>query len=77
MSYNREVNNLKIQTQKLKIAMARACMNANDLQKAAGMPRPTLNNAISGRGVSPKIAGRIAHALGIDVTELVEVPDGD
>ena len=68
---------LKIQRSKLEIAMARACMNADDLRKAAEMPRPTLNNAISGRGVSPKTAGRIAHALGIDVMELVEVRDSD
>ena len=68
---------MKIQRQKLEIAMAQACMNADDLRKAAEMPRPTLNNAISGRGVSPKTAGRIAHALGIDVTELVEVCDSD
>ena len=52
-------------------------MNADDLRKAAEMPRPTLNNAISGRGVSPKTAGRIAHALVIDVMELVEVRDSD
>lgn len=68
-----EVNYLKIHRQKLEIAMARACMNAEDLSKAAEMPWPTLNNAISGRGVSPKTAGRIARALAVDVSEILEV----
>lgn len=68
---------MKIQRQKLEIAMARACMSTDDLRKAAEMPRPTLNNAISGRGVSPKTAGRIAKSLGIDVTELLETEDTD
>ena len=66
---------MKIQRQKLEIAMARACMNTDDLRKAAEMPRPTLNNAISGRGISPKTAGRIAKALKVDVSEILEVRD--
>ena len=38
---------MKIHREKLKIAMARACMSTEELQKAAEMPRPTINNAIS------------------------------
>ena len=63
---------VKVSKNKLEIAMARACMNTKDLQEAAGMPRPTINNAISGRGVSPVTVGRIAAALGVDVTEIIE-----
>lgn len=47
-------------------------MNTDDLRKAADMPRPTLNNAITGRGVSPKTAGRIARALNCDVADLMQ-----
>lgn len=38
---------MKIHREKLKIAMARACMSTEELQKAAEMPRPTINNAIT------------------------------
>ena len=52
--------------------MANACMNSEDLQKAADMPRPTLNNAISGKSVRPGTIGKIAKALGCNVTEILE-----
>lgn len=52
--------------------MAVACMNTEDLQKSSKMPRPTLNNVISGRNVRPGTIGRVAKALGVDVTEIIE-----
>lgn len=57
---------------KLELSMARACMNTDDLQKISKIPRPTLNNAITGRSVRPATVGKIAKALGVDVTELLE-----
>lgn len=57
---------------KLSVAMARACLNTYDLAKEANMPIPTVNNVISGRSVKPATIGRIARALGVDVTELIE-----
>lgn len=56
---------------KLEIAMARACMNTEDLQKAANMPRPTLNNIIAGRNIRPGTIGKVAKALQVDVTEIL------
>lgn len=47
-------------------------MNTEDVQKATELPRPTLNNVISGRNVRPGTIGRVAKALGIDVTEILE-----
>lgn len=52
--------------------MAMACMNTEDVQKASEMPRPTLNNVISGRNVRPGTIGRVAKALGVEVTEIIE-----
>ena len=52
--------------------MAMACMNTEDLQKACNMPRPTLNNVISGRNVRPGTIGRVAKALSVCVTEITE-----
>lgn len=43
-----------------------------DLQKVADMPRPTLNNIISGKSVRPRIFGKVARTLGVDVTEILE-----
>ncbi len=52
--------------------MAGACMNTEDLQKTSNMPRPTINNVISGRNVRPGTIGRVAKALGVNVTEIIE-----
>ena len=56
----------------LKIAMARACMNTEELAKTAEMPKPTVNKVIAGRSVLPGTLGKIARALGVDVTEIME-----
>ena len=60
-----------VDRKKLELAMARACMNSADLPAAAGLPRPTVQNAIVGKSVRPATAGRIARALGVDVTEIL------
>lgn len=56
---------------KLEIAMARRCMNTGALQKATNMPRPTINNVLSGRSVSPATLGKVAKALKVDVVEIL------
>lgn len=62
---------MKADRTKLDLAMARACMNTEDLQKAADMPRPTLNNILTGRNVRPGTFGKVCKALNIDVTEIL------
>ena len=56
---------MKANRNKLELAMAKACMSTAELQKAAEMPRPTLNNVISGKSAKPATIGRIARALGV------------
>lgn len=63
---------IKANRRKLKIAMAKACMDTKDLHAATGMPRPTVDAVITGRSVRPGTLGRIAKALGVDVTEILE-----
>lgn len=63
---------MKVNRQKLKLAMARACMNSRELTEAAQLPRPTVNNVIVGKSVRPGTMGRIARALGVDVAEILE-----
>ena len=66
-----EVKERVVDRKKLELAMARACMNSADLPAAAGLPRPTVNNAIVGKSVRPGTLGRIAKALGVDPAELL------
>lgn len=61
---------MKIDRRKYMIARARACMGQKELE-AAGIPKGTLCRALS-QNVKPETAGRIAKALGVDVTEIIE-----
>lgn len=63
---------MKADTDKLRLAMARACMNPQDLAKAAEMPPQTVNGVLRGRSVRPATLGRIAKALGADPSELLK-----
>lgn len=63
---------MKVDRRKLELAMARAHMDTRDVVEKAEIPRPTFNNAIVGRGSRPSTIGRIATALGVDVTEILE-----
>ncbi|WP_244095668.1 helix-turn-helix domain-containing protein [Enterocloster clostridioformis] len=63
---------MRANQKKLQIAMAQACMNTEDVQKVSELPRPTLNNVITGRNVRPGTLGRVAKALGCKVTEILE-----
>lgn len=63
---------MKADTSKLRLAMARSCMNPQDLAKAAEMPPQTVNGVLRGRSVRPATLGRIARALGVDVVEIMK-----
>ena len=66
---------MKVNRQKLYLAMARACMDSADLPEAAQLPKPTVYNVITGRSVRPGTLGKIAKALGVDPAEIVEMED--
>ncbi|MFR8382745.1 MAG: hypothetical protein ACLVB3_09180 [Clostridium sp.] len=61
---------MKIDREKYLIARANACMGTKELV-AAGIPRGTLAGILRGE-VRPETAGRIAKALGVAVTEIIE-----
>jgi len=63
---------MKVNRKKLQLAMANACLNSEDLAVKAELPRPTLNNAITGRSVRPATIGKIAKALGVPVEQIIE-----
>ena len=63
---------MKISKMKLEIAMARLKMNRDDLVKKTGMPAPTVYNVYSRGSCKPATAGRLAEALNVDITEILE-----
>lgn len=63
---------MKANRPKLTLAMSRALMNPQDLAKAAGLPPQTVNGVIRGRGVRPATLGKVAKALGVDPSEIIE-----
>ena len=63
---------MKANRTNFEIALAKSCLTPQDLAKAADMPRPTLNNVISGRNVRPATLGRVARALGVPIEQIME-----
>lgn len=63
---------MKANKTKVEIAMARMGFNLCELVAAAEMPYPTVKNVVYGRSVTPKSVGKVAKALGVDVTEILE-----
>jgi len=63
---------MKANRNKLRLAMARACMNPQDLAKAAEMPQQTVNGVLRGRSVRPATLGRIAKVLNVDPVDILE-----
>lgn len=66
---------MKINRKKLKLAMARSCMNSSDLPIASGLPYATIKNAIVGKSIRPGTLGKIAKALNVDPAEIIEQED--
>ena len=68
---------MKIDKEKLDIIMAKTHMYIKEICEAAGLPAETFKQARSGaRNPKPKTIGRIAAALGVDVTEIIKTAEG-
>lgn len=64
---------MKIDRKKLELAMARRCLNANALSKAAGVSTGALSRIMnSARPVRTATVGNLANALGVDPVEIIE-----
>ncbi|MDO4333061.1 MAG: helix-turn-helix domain-containing protein [Eubacteriales bacterium] len=64
---------MKIDKQKLQIAMANACVVSKDLQKKSTLPRGTYLNVVTGKSVRPATIGKIAKALNVRVEDLIQM----
>lgn len=65
---------MKLNESRIRIAMARACMNQGDIV-AAGFSKETLRNAMTGKNIKPKTAGRLAKILDVDVLEIIKTEE--
>lgn len=63
---------MKISKSKLNIALARKQWNQRDLRDNAIVSAQTILNLNKGKSVMPATVGKIATALGVDVTEIIE-----
>ena len=60
---------VKIDIRKLDMLLAQRCMNARNLRN--GTSPQTITRIRQGADVRPATAGRIAHALGVNVSEIL------
>ena len=72
MLKNKRGEKKEISRQKINIAMARKQWTVADLAEAYGVSRARINVILNQRSVSVVSAGRLAAALGVDVTEILE-----
>ena len=56
---------------KFDLARAKTCKGLKELE-AEGIARGTLIRAMSGQNMKPETIGRIARALSVDVTQIIE-----
>lgn len=63
---------MKINREKINIELARKKMTVAALADAYGVSRARMNVILNQREVSTVSAGRLADALGVDVTEIIE-----
>ena len=64
---------MRLDPMKLEIIMAKKCFSMKELKKCSGVGGPTIPLMLRGRrNCRPATIGRIAAALGVDVTELLQ-----
>lgn len=63
---------MKLSREKVDMQRANKCMTITAMAEAYGVSRARMNIILNQREVTPVCAGRIAKALGVDVTEILE-----
>ena len=67
-----EVRKTKLSKDKIALLRARKSMSVSDMAKAYGVSHSRMAYILNSRDVTPVCAGRVATALGVDVTEILE-----
>lgn len=68
---------MRIDKAKVEVAMAKSCLNPFQVAQLAQCQYQTFRNAITGSNCKPATVGRIAAALGVDVTEIIATEKGE
>ena len=66
---------LTIDDRKFAIALANSGLTIGEAAKRAGMSRPRFHTIINSKKATAQAVGRVAKALGVDVTEIIEDQD--
>jgi DNA-binding Xre family transcriptional regulator len=63
-----------ISRDKFSLVLGRKCMSRRDVCDQTGITEGNLSIMLKRGNVRPKTAGRIAAALGVDISEIVKLP---
>lgn len=63
---------MRIDKRTVMLKMATLQINQSQLAERAGISRQTLSAVMNGRSCRPELLGKIAKALEVDVTEIIE-----
>ncbi len=63
---------MRIDRKKLKIALIEKDMSQKELSKRSGVARATISYIVNGKSCSDEVGQKIAVALGVDVTNIIE-----
>ena len=64
---------MKLNPMTIRIEMAKRQFSGAQLAELAGLSRQTVSAILHGKDCAEATAGKLANALGMDVTELMEV----
>ncbi|MEW4415132.1 helix-turn-helix transcriptional regulator [Clostridium sp. AN503] len=63
---------MRLNTRKIQLLMAKACINQASLAGLAGISRQTMSAVMNGRNCRPELLGKIAKALEVEPEEIIE-----
>ena len=63
---------MKLSKKKIDLVRATHCMTVPELAKAYGVSRIRMYNILNQSNATPVCAGRLARALGVDLTEIID-----
>lgn len=71
-STRKEIDNMRIDRVKLATELARRDMTQKRLAELSGVSRATINYVRAGKSCTDEVGQKIAKALGVDVTDILE-----
>ena len=63
---------MRLDRKKIQLKMAILCMNQQQLADKSGVSRQTISAVMNGRSCRPELLGKIARALEVEPSEIIE-----